>query len=245
MRALLLLLLASTPSWAGQANRLQHTEVFHLNEGSGSSSYGANFGDAGTITNMAWVTGRFGTGLTGSSSNPRVAFPHRAVYLPTAKGLTFCVWLKLTAGGNNGYGLMGSDTYPSARNWDVIVDARNTVTSTYQAYIFQNNTTSMGLQFTQNKPEVGKWIFLCFAYTGGLNTAAIKMYLNGKELAYTGGGGTISGYNTATSVFYLGGDASGDTLVNTVSDEGIFRSWYSTGGEIQHMYLEGLGRHSD
>src|SRR6185437_905532 len=191
--------------------------AYSLDEGSGSAVNDlSGNGNAGTLSNASWVSGKFGSGLQFSgATNSMVTIPDSAS-LHLTSGMTVEAWVYPTS-------LKSPDA-----GWCAAVAKDHTNSSndiSYALYAAQGTGTGPSAHVLIGSTDRGtgaaavlplnQWSFLTATYDG----STLRTYVNGTQVASKSQTGTIA---TTTNPLHIGGDWSGEMFTGIVDNVRLY-----------------------
>jgi glucose/arabinose dehydrogenase/PKD repeat protein len=209
---------SNTSTATTQAASTNLVAAYSFNEGSGTSTADTSgSGNIGAISNATWTTqGKYGNALSFNGTNAKVTVAD-AASLHLTSGMTLEAWVNPSAvtsawrdvlvKGNDDFYLMATSS-PSS--------------SPAAAVSLPGKTRAFG---TSALP-VNTWTHLAATYDG----SALKLYVNGVQVASISGSGTIA---TSTGALGIGGDALfGQYFAGRIDEVRIYNV-ARTGAQIQ------------
>jgi hypothetical protein len=247
MKTLLLILLTACSVNAGQMSSSASNLVglWHFNEGTGATTrneipLAAN----ASISNAAWVSSRFGSGISFNGATNSIVTIARSTYLEPARVFSVGAWyyasVAPTAFDHNCPNRIINKFYSTEApwvSWDINV---HNGAPYYIAADITYGSTIRGIYSTIT-PKVGSWYFVVLTS----DSVGAKLYVNGVYIGSADGVGDIP-YG-ATKNLEIGGNSSETYCeLKGVVDEVFFMNGKTlSGGEVNRIYAEGLGGHSN
>lgn len=230
---LLLILILSQVSIGKQINSREKevgfTGVYHLNENTGTVAVDSTGnGNNGTITDGAWVTGKYGAGLYFNGTSAKVEMSETP--FETAE-ITFKTWINVyeAAGANPRFAAI----YDGPGGWEMYASGANN--SPFGIGI----NTAMAINITGVTALYwNKWYHVTFTW----DKVSLKIYVNG--VLYKEGTGDTGDFVYTSQTFTLGKRSVNNTeWFPGMLDEVAHYGKPLSQGEIMQHYLEGKGRY--
>lgn len=240
--SLLLLLLASSVS-AGQLaprNLGDGAFLFHFNEGTGTSVYSSS-GAVGTITSLSWVSGIFSKTTQSTAVNQYIKFP--TINLSGQTMVSFGAWIK------NGSGTAGEGRIIGNGNTNGIViqyQGDSGAGGTAMVGCFTGSDGNMQGDWGYARPFQNRWAHVVCTATPAINSL-IKVYVDGVlvNTYQITGNRTFAGTNPFSLYCQTVGTQKCGPAGVSIDEFFLVPGAIFTKGQIQWMYQEGLGRHSN
>ncbi|MGD9642762.1 MAG: LamG domain-containing protein [Elusimicrobiales bacterium] len=239
MKTLLLILALACSANAGQmaATMSGVVGLWHFNEGTGSTTASAASALGGSLTSTAWTSGLWGPALSfnGSSSVVTIANNSATTFTYSYNHTTISMWAKITNCKN--YGSLfskGNDAYENAEILSY---------GTCRVYLSRRSSNQDYGGEAYGTLKKDKWVHVVAVFDDWNKRA----YINGVlETEFVGACATcVSTLSSPTAPIWIGKESvAGRFFQGSIDEVALFnRRLYPA--EIQRLYTEGLGRHSN
>ncbi len=246
MKLFFLIFLTIAPAKAGQLSSQMSglVSLWHFNETSGSTAFDTIRGTNGASFSGSWVTGRFGNGIKITGANQFVLVAHNAVYNIAHPTVAAWVYQTGTSDDNlNCAGIVVKDWsgeipfYLGSLSGEGFGFHYYVGGTWYSAKLNRNLGGARQVNSNWRLPS-NRWFFLTGTYDG----KQLKLYINGRLEASTN---STTAMPANTSPIDIGEAGWADYFFNGIVDEVPIFNRPLPQGEIQRIFTEGLGRHSN
>jgi len=245
MKTLILLFALASHGYAGQLSSSYPglVSLWHLNDGTGTAAVDAKGVQNGASFSGAWTDNYFGKGITLTAANTFVSVAHNAVY--NIAHPTVMIWVYQTGTSIQAYQTAGAFIKDYNGKVPFYLGALSSEGTGFHYYTGAWHSAVLGrdlgggvYQVSKWRFPINRWLFLVGTYDG----ATLKFYVNGLLEGSTVDATAIQ-YNTNN--IDIGEAGWADYFFQGRLDEAALFNRALTQGEIQRIYTEGLGRHSN
>lgn len=216
---------------------------WNLDEGSGTNAQDSSTnGNTGTITagSGSYVNGKINKAYTfdGSSTLVNAGSGSSLDNLP-ASGMTAEAWIYPTGAGEGNAGFILAKNNGSSQNAGWLFLTLNTGGPTRALQFVIDGSTDLVKTTSDSVYSYNTWNHVAVTSNSNFSAGSVHIYVNGKEVTYSGSSGGSSRVSDAASSFYIGNASSGDRTFAGIIDQVKVYNYERTPAQISWSYNQG------